>query len=260
MTQETITPTIDLKKRQQELIREAKKTVQDKADKFLQGQKLVEDEFEKFYKELQKYTNLFVLKKTENTSNYEVKVFDLDQYGNFDYTKGSSTIDVIEVKYNTCNIYIPKSSLPEGFPNVNLEVEEHTTHSRRGWRTTSHGYKMKFSLGWADSKYYKTGRVIVKEINERIASLERQASIRRMQTEFENTFTEYMENKYGKENLFKHDSTSYSINLQNGVNLHVVVSRDSNYIFKPENIKIQTVYLNNEKFPIDKAYESLKSI
>ena len=260
MTQETITPTIDLKNRLKELIIEAKKTVQDRADKFLQGQKFVEGEFEKYYKELQKHTNLFVLTKTEKTANYDVNIFELDQYGNFDYTKGSSTIDIIQVKYNVCNIYIPKSSLPEGFPNVNLEIEEHTTHSKRGWRTTSHGYKMKFSLGWSDSKYYKTGRVIVKEINERIASLERQASIRRKQTEFENTVTEYMENKYGKDNLVKHDSTTYTINLQNGVNLHVVVSRDINYIFKPENIKIQTVYLDNEKFPIDKAYESLKSI
>ena len=260
MTQETITPTIDLKKKQQEVIKEAKKNTQDTANKFLQGQKFVEGEFEKYYKELQKHTNLFVLTKTEKTANYDVKIYELDQYGDFDYTKGSSIIDVIEVKYNTCNIYIPKSSLPEGFPNVNLEIEEHTTHSRRGWRTTSHGYKMKFSLGWSDSKYYKTGRVIVKEINERIASLERQASIRRLQTEFENTVTEYMENKYGQENLVKHDSTTYTINLQNGISLYVVVSRDSNYIFKPENIKVQTVYLDNGKFPIDKAYECLKSI
>ena len=260
MSEQTITPTIDLKKRLREVIIEVKNNVQKKATQFIQQKTLIENEHDKYFNELRKHSDLFEIIKTEKTEKLDVNIYQLDEYGNTDHLRGSTTIDIIEVNYYDCHIYVPKNKLPMGFPNVNLTVEEHTTNSRRGWRTTNHGYKMKFSLGWTDEKYYKTGRVIVKQITDRLESIKLENERRNSEKQFDDTVHVYMVEKYGNDNIRKECMHTYTINLQNGITIGVYVRRCDGWVFKPENIKIQSVNFDPSKFSLEKAYESLKSI
>jgi hypothetical protein len=122
----------------------------------------IEKEYEKYFSEIKKYSRDFELVKTVRSIGRQVKV-----------NMGSERIAVDEIikEYNECKInYI--GELPEG-TNRNLiyiNVKEHITYSRGGWRPNRQGAKLCINLGEKD-QYYKCVRTFVKKIEEYVESI-----------------------------------------------------------------------------------------
>ena len=159
------------KELQQKHIKECFASVQRSADTFKEGKLKVESEWEKYFKELQKHSDKFELVKTQHTQTWGVNVYKVDENGN---RIGYDQIRIGELSetYNDMSI-VYKGTLPNGENGrVHVYVEEHTTTPRGSWRSQSHGYKLKVRTGYDDNKtYYKTGKSVVKIVEDYVQGL-----------------------------------------------------------------------------------------
>jgi hypothetical protein len=159
------------KELQQKHIKECFASAQRSADAFKEGKLKVESEWEKYFKELQKHSDKFELVKTQQTQNWGVYVYKVDENGK---RVGHDQIRIGELSenYNDMSI-VYKGELPNGENGrVHVYVEEHTTTPRGGWRSESHGYKLKVRIGYDDNKsYYKTGKPVVKIVEDYVQGL-----------------------------------------------------------------------------------------
>jgi hypothetical protein len=122
----------------------------------------LEKECDKYFSEIKKHSRDFELVKTVRYIGRQVNVI-----------MGSERIAVDEIvkEYNECKInYVGK--LPEGTNGnyITINVKEHITYSRGGWRPNSQGIKLCINLGEKD-QYYKCVRTFVKKIEEHVESI-----------------------------------------------------------------------------------------
>ena len=161
-----------LKEHQQKHIKNSIASSQKNADNFKSEQTKIESEWDKYFKEIQKHSDKFELVKTQYTQTWPVNVYKLDSEGNrigYDQVK----IGEISENYNSSKI-VYKGELPEGESNnrINVYVEEHTTTPRGGWRSKSHGYKLRVRVGSDDTKtYYKTGKPVVTIVEDYVKGM-----------------------------------------------------------------------------------------
>jgi hypothetical protein len=161
-----------LKEHQQKHIKDSIAASQKNAGSFKYGQTKIESEWDKYFKEIQKHSDKFELVKTQHTQTWPINVYKLDSNGNrigYDQVK----IGEISENYNISKI-IYKGELPEGESNnrITVYVEEHTTTPRGGWRSQSHGYKLKVRVGNDETKtYYKTGKPVVTIVEDYVKRL-----------------------------------------------------------------------------------------
>ena len=161
-----------LKEHQQKHIKDNIASVQKNAGIFKSEQTKIESEWDKYFKEIQKHSDKFELVKTQYTQTWPVNVYKLDTNGNrigYDNVK----IGEISENYNSSKI-VYKGELPEGESNnrITVSVEEHTTTPRGGWRSQSHGYKLKVRVGNDETKtYYKTGKPVVTIVEDYVKRL-----------------------------------------------------------------------------------------
>jgi len=155
------------KEYQQKHIKETVANVQRSADSFKQERDKVQSEWEKLFKEVIKYSPDFELKKTSRKQSWQVQPYIVEADGTYSYTSQRVLVGEISTEYNDMEIvYIGK--LPEGENGrVRVIVEEHKTNPRGSWRTVSHGFKLKVVCGYDDDKkYYKTGRPVIKKVED----------------------------------------------------------------------------------------------
>jgi len=161
-----------LKEHQQKHIKDSITAIQKNAGTFKSEQTKIESEWDKYFKEIQKHSDKFELVKTQYTQTWPVNVYKLDTQGNrigYDNVK----IGEISENYNGSKI-VYKGELPEGESNnrITVSVEEHTTTPRGGWRSQSHGYKLKVRVGNDETKtYYKTGKPVVTIVEDYVKRL-----------------------------------------------------------------------------------------
>ena len=161
-----------LKEHQQKHIKDNIVSVQKNAGIFKSEQTKIESEWDKYFKEIQKHSDKFELVKTQYTQTWPINVYKLDSNGNrigYDNVK----IGEISENYNSSKI-VYKGELPEGESNnrITVSVEEHTTTPRGGWRSQSHGYKLKVRVGNDETKtYYKTGKPVVTIVEDYVKRL-----------------------------------------------------------------------------------------
>lgn len=161
-----------LKEHQQKHIKDNIASVQKNAGNFKSEQTKIESEWDKYFKEIQKHSDKFELVKTQHSQTWPVNVYKLDSNGNrigYDQVK----IGEISENYNSSKI-IYKGELPEGESNnrITVYVEEHTTTPRGGWRSQSHGYKLKVRVGNDETKtYYKTGKPVVTIVEDYVKGM-----------------------------------------------------------------------------------------
>lgn len=161
-----------LKEHQQKHIKDSIAASQKNAGHFKSEQTKIESEWNKYFKEIQKHSDKFELVKTQHTQTWPVNVYKLDSNGNrigYDQIK----IGEISENYNSSKI-VYKGELPEGESNnrITVYVEEHTTTPRGGWRSQSHGYKLKVRVGNDETKtYYKTGKPVVTIVEDYVKRL-----------------------------------------------------------------------------------------
>ena len=161
-----------LKEHQQKHIKDNIASAQKTADNFKSEQTKIESEWDRYFKEIQKHSDKFELVKTQNIQTWPVNVYKLDSQGNrigYDNVK----IGEISENYNNSQI-VYKGELPEGETNnrITVSVEEHMTTPKNGWRSQSHGYKLKVRVGNDETKtYYKTGKPVVTIVEDYVKRL-----------------------------------------------------------------------------------------
>jgi hypothetical protein len=166
---------------------------------------------EKFIKEIKKYSNDFELTKTVNKISREVKV-----------VVGSENVlvDVIEENYNTCKIvYIGK--LPEGSKAnyISINVNEHITYSRGGWRPNRQGIKLCLNLGDKDI-YLKCVKTFVKKVNEYVERMWDSYKYNLQAKDNKKMVVEIAKEKFGQNSVITmSNSNTLTITYANGVNV-----------------------------------------
>jgi hypothetical protein len=161
-----------LKEHQQKHIKDNIASGQKNAGIFKSEQTKIESEWDKYFKEIQKHSDKFELVKTQYTQTWPINVYKLDSNGN---RIGYDNVKIGEISEN-CNSskIVYKGELPEGESNnrITVSVEEHTTTPRGGWRSQSHGYKLKVRVGNDETKtYYKTGKPVVTIVEDYVKRL-----------------------------------------------------------------------------------------
>jgi hypothetical protein len=161
-----------LKEHQQKHIKDNIASAQKTADNFKSEQTKIESEWDRYFKEIQKHSDKFELVKTQNIQTWPVNVYKLDSQGN---RIGYYQVKIGEISenYNSSKI-VYKGELPEGESNnrITVSVEEHTTTPRGGWRSQSHGYKLKVRVGNDETKtYYKTGKPVVTIVEDYVKGM-----------------------------------------------------------------------------------------
>lgn len=115
--------------------------------------------FEDFYSDMVKVSPDFELVKKPNSADYKVWI-------------DGFPVETFTLNYVDCEIkYTGK--LPETVSSgkVRVEVSEHYVTPRGAWRQKSLGFKIRTSLNYIESPYYKSGRTVAKKVIEYVDSL-----------------------------------------------------------------------------------------
>jgi hypothetical protein len=115
--------------------------------------------FEDFYSDMVKVSSDFELVKKSNSSDYKVWV-------------DGFPVETFTLNYFDCEI-IYTGKLPETVSSgkVRIDVSEHYVTPRGSWRQRSLGFKIRTSLNYSESPYYKSGRTVAKKVIEYVDSL-----------------------------------------------------------------------------------------
>jgi hypothetical protein len=122
--------------------------------------------FEDFYNDMVKVSPDFELVKTPNSTDYKVWI------DNF-------PVETFTLNYFNCEIkYTGK--LPEATSSgkVRIDVSEQHITPRGSWRQKNLGFKIRTSLNYVESPYYKSGRTAAKKVIEYVDSLWEQEKAR----------------------------------------------------------------------------------
>lgn len=147
-----------------EIILKEKEKITKIVNEFVNSQNEIEKLYDKFFDEIKKHSNDFTLTKIKRTNSRDVGY----RHENGQYTVVSKVVK----EYNECQIkYIGK--LPEGSRNpFSISVEEHITYSRSRWYGRNNlGLKLTLRINHENPIYYKTGKGLVKKINDHINSV-----------------------------------------------------------------------------------------
>jgi hypothetical protein len=153
---------IEKKKSAKEIILNEKERAVKYVDNFIATQKNIENHYDKFFKEISKYSNDFEILKKKAAITKDVI---------YRHNNGQTTVvSKVSKEYNECYInFIGK--LPEGDRNIiNIRVEEHVKYSRHRWGRTNEGLKLLLSFNYETPIYYKTGKGLVKRVEEFVNS------------------------------------------------------------------------------------------
>jgi len=115
--------------------------------------------FEDFYVDMIKVSSDFELVKTPKSIEYKVWV-------------DTFPVETLTLNYFDCEIkYTGKLPDTVSSGKVRIDVSEHFVTPRGGWRSKSLGLKIRTSLNYTESPYYKSGRTAAKKIIEYVDSL-----------------------------------------------------------------------------------------
>ena len=115
--------------------------------------------FEDFYNDMVKVSPDFELVKTPNSADYKVWV-------------DGFPVETFTLNYVDCEIkYTGKLPETASSGKVRIDVSEHYVTPRGGWRQKSLGLKIRTSLNYNESPYYKSGRTAAKKVIEYVDSL-----------------------------------------------------------------------------------------
>jgi len=132
-------------------------------DKFIFNQNSLELEYDKYFEGIKKYSNDFVLEKTERTYTKNIT---------YRHENGVlTTVGKISKNYNECSIkYV--GSIPPGrtINSIAMDVREQVTYSRGSWHSNSQGFKLYVDINYDDKFYYKSPGHFVRKITETIDS------------------------------------------------------------------------------------------
>jgi hypothetical protein len=180
--------------------------------------KNIEVAFEKYVKEMNEYSkHNFELVKTARSEDFvvfidsfPVETFTLNFFEN-------------EIKYIGP---IPKNV---SISQIRICVEEHITYSKGVWgKGKNHGFKIKFSLNYQDSPYYKTGRTVAKKILQYVDEMFQAQKKLDFQSSLKNRAKAELEKMFPYRFIDDINNTTFIIYSGNGVKTTV------KYIYKED--------------------------
>ena len=146
-----------------EIILKEKHRVTVALDKYIFEQKSLELEYDKYFEGIKKYSNDFVLEKTERTYTKNIT---------YRHENGVLiTVGKISKNYNECKIkYV--GSVPPGrtINSFTMDVREHVTYGRGYWHSNSKGFKLYVEIHYDEKFYYKSPGHFVRKITSTIDS------------------------------------------------------------------------------------------
>jgi hypothetical protein len=129
-------------------------------DQFITIQNTIENKFDKFFSEILKCSKDFTLTKIKRTYCKEIR---------YRHENGKDIIvGYVQKDYNECSIsYIGK--LPDNVNNpFTISVQEHIVYGRSYWSKRNEGLKLVVRINYDKEIFYKTGKGLVKKINEEV--------------------------------------------------------------------------------------------
>jgi hypothetical protein len=242
------------KKSIREIVLNEKERAVKYVDNFIATQKNIENHYDKFFKEISKHSEDFEILKKKTVITKDVI---------YRHNNGKTTVvSKVSKEYNECYIkFIGK--LPEGNRNtINIRVEEHIKYSRSRWGRTNEGFKLVLSFDYDTPIYYKTGKGLVKRVEEFVSSkwenynfeIESLRKKNLIKDSIKKRFPNFTINETNNSNMFK-------VYLNN--NTEVYVSCNLNY--ETENVtfyieKINFLNRTETKNKVDDIINSLVNI
>lgn len=247
----TTTETIDIAKKQRELIQESLKSNNRKVEIFLKEKGVLEAFIRKCYSEMVSKSNLFELVEVEKQQTFDAYVNKLDSDGSFNYSERFK-IDSVIAKYKDLDIKVKTNLLPKNHSNVRVIVEEKSNKYGR-----FQNWAIKISVDYSDSPSYRTGSSIVKYLNDKISHWNLLLDLNEKKERWKNKVETYMKTNYPV-SLKQSDSKGtefYLIRINENVSVSVKAVEFNDEV----KLVLHNTHLNNN-IPVEKFMEILKSI
>ena len=179
-------------------------------ENFVKEQKIVENEYDKYFSEIKKYSNDFRLTKSVEVVSRDV---------NYRDENGTSiTLDTIIMEYNKCSItYVGVlTNNVDLLKNVRISVEQHVTYGR-SWSRNNKGFKLKLSLDYDNEVWYKSARCFVNKVNEHVESKIEGYKYQQNQANNKKIAIDYIRQKFSQSCVITHTGNTATITYANGV-------------------------------------------
>ena len=165
----TTTQTINIQEIRRERVKQALESANHKATDFTTRQENIEKVYRKFFDEISKKSQHFILEEKSHTEYFAATTYHIDDNGVTNYSRAIQ-VDNIPVNYKEFTIKIKPDVCKA---SVHIMVDEDIKYGRRGG-CKNNGWKIQARIRYNDSPKYKTGGSIVKLVNQQIEQEENQ--------------------------------------------------------------------------------------
>jgi hypothetical protein len=180
-------------------------------DQFITIQNTIENKFDKFFSEILKCSKEFELKKNKRTYSKEIRY----RHENGRYIN----VGCVQKDYNECSIsYIGR--LPDNVNNpFTISVQEHIVYGRSYWNKRNEGLKLVVRINYDKEIFYKTGKGLVKKINEEVQLIWDRHNSKLVSERKRELAVSSVSKKFGKCLVTNSDNSVITILFENSVNI-----------------------------------------
>lgn len=234
----TTTQTINIQEERRQRVKQALESANLKATNFTTRQEELERVYRKFFDEISKKSEHFLLEEKDRTEYFSASMFYISDDGVTNYSRPIQ-IDNIPVNYKEFTIKLKPDVCKA---SVHIIVDEDIKYTRRGRGYKNEGWKIQARIRYNDSPKYKTGGSIVKLVNEVIEQEENQrkhdemVSARRKKVK--DALSEAFPYCFANPLM---DGKEYLIDVKHGVKLKVTttIKDDGSVLITPKGVELE---------------------
>jgi hypothetical protein len=247
----TTTQTINIQEERRQRVKQALESANLKATNFATRQEELERVYRKFFDEISKKSEHFILEEKDRTEYFSASMFYISDDGVTNYSRPTQ-IDNIPVNYKEFTIKLKPDVCKA---SVHIIVDEDIKYGRRG-KYKNEGWKIQARIRYNDSPKYKTGGSIVKLVNQQIEQEENQRKHDEMVNERRKKVKDALSERFrfcSYEVIS--DGKEYSVEIKHGIKL--VVSTRINEIGDVEITPKRTEFTSKSLGNVLRGLESM---
>jgi len=215
----TTTQTIDIQEVRRQRVKQALDSANLKATNFTTRQEELEKVYRKFFDEISKKSEHFLLEEKDRTEYFSASVFYIGDDGVTNYSRPTQ-IDNIPVNYKEFTIKLKPGVCKA---SVHIIVDEDIKYTKRGRGYKNEGWKIQARIRYNDSPKYKTGGSIVKLVNQQIEQEENQRKHDEMVTAKRKKIKDALNERFPYCIIeIVSETKEYSIEIKHGIKLFVL--------------------------------------